>query len=66
MPDRDNSKPPGLSEERAPRPEREKADETPDALARLQRAIREGIEQLDRGESIPASKVIEDLRRRHG
>ena len=38
----------------------------PDALARLQRAIREGIEQLDRGESIPASKVIEDLRRRHG
>jgi hypothetical protein len=66
MPDRNNSKPPGLSEERAPRPELEKADETPDALSRLQRAIREGIEQLDRGDGIPGSKVIEELRRRVG
>jgi hypothetical protein len=66
MPDRDNPKPPGLSEERAPRPEPEKVDETPDALSRLRRSIREGIEQLDRGEGIPAAKVIEELRRRHG
>jgi hypothetical protein len=66
MSDRNSSKPPGLSEERAPRPEPEKVDETLDALSRLQRSIREGIEQLDRGEGIPASKVIEELRRRHG
>jgi hypothetical protein len=66
MPDRNKSKPPGLSEERAPRPGQEKPDETSDSASRLRRSIREGVDQLDRGEGIPAPEVIEGLRRRHG
>ena len=65
MADRDKPKPPGLSEERAPPPEQKKSDETAGALAHLQRSIREGIDQLERREGIPAAEVIEGLRRRH-
>jgi hypothetical protein len=66
MPDRRKPKRPGLSEEPAPAPESSKPTRKSAGMVRLRRSIRKGIEQLDRGEGLPASEVIARLRARRG